>query len=353
MRTSIVFLSLCACSLLSADQVVLKNGDTITGSVIKKDGAKLTLKSEFLGEVSIPWTAIKSLKSDQELVVVLPGGESVKGKVSTSGDNLEVAAPAGEKTAPLAAVAALRNDAEQHAWERLQHPGIFQLWNANYDLGLALARGNARTTTLTNAFTASRVTTKDKITAHFNELWARSLANNVYSVTASNIIGGWEYNRNLNPKVFLSTLNEYDHDRFQDLDLRAVFGGGVGWNAIKSDKANLAIQGGGDYERESFMAAPPATATIDRGSAEVNFGDDFLYKFSSSTSVTQSFKMFPNLSDTGQYRINFDLSAVTLLKKWMGWHISFTDRFLSNPVEGRLRNDVILSTGFRLTFASK
>jgi len=41
---------LCACTLLSADQVVLKNGDTITGSIVKKDGGKLTLKSEFLGE---------------------------------------------------------------------------------------------------------------------------------------------------------------------------------------------------------------------------------------------------------------------------------------------------------------
>jgi hypothetical protein len=37
----------------------------------------------------------------------------------------------------------------------------------------------------------------------------------------------------------------------------------------------------------------------------------------------------------------------------MGWHISFSDQFLSNPVGGRLRNDVILSTGFRLTFAAK
>jgi hypothetical protein len=49
--------------------------------------------------------------------------------------------------------------------------------------------------------------------------------------------------------------------------------------------------------------------------------------------------------------MNFDLSAVTLLKKWLGWHLTFSDRYLSDPVEGRLRNDVLLSTGFRLSFA--
>jgi hypothetical protein len=42
-------------------RLVLKNGDTLTGRVIQKDGAKLTLKSELLGEVSIPWAAVKSL----------------------------------------------------------------------------------------------------------------------------------------------------------------------------------------------------------------------------------------------------------------------------------------------------
>jgi hypothetical protein len=347
LRTSIVLFSLCAGTLLAADQVVLKNGDIITGSVIKKDGAKLTLKSEFLGDVSIPWTAIKSLQSDQELVVVLPGGESVKGKVSTSGENLAVAAAGGEKSAPLAAVSAVRNDAEQHAWERLQHPGILELWTGNYDLGLALTRGNARTTTLTNSFHAARVTTKDKVTVHFNQIYASSLANNVNSATASSISGGWAYNRDFTPKVFVATINEYEHDRFQTLDLRSVFGAAGGWNAIKKGKAALSFQAGADYERESFMD------NTNRNSAEVNFGDDLLYKFSAVTSVTQAFRIYPNLSDTGEYRMNFDLSAVTALKKWLGWHLTFADRYLSNPVQGRLRNDVILSTGFRLSFASK
>ena len=345
MRTRILLFLLCPCTLLSADQVVLKNGDTITGSVIKKDGAKLTLKSEFLGEISMPWSAIQSLKSDQELVVVLPSGESVKGKISTTGDNLEVAAAGGAKSAPLAGITAVRNEAEQHAWERVQHPGLLQLWTGSYDLGLALTRGNARTTTLTNNFTATRVTTHDKIAAHFNQIYASSLANNVNSATASAVRGDWAYNRDLNPKIFLATTNDYEHDRFQSLDLRAVFGAGAGWNAVKTEKANLSVQAGADYERENFMDH------TNRNSAEVNFGDDLLYKFSGTTNLTQSFRMFPNLSDTGQYRMNFDLSAVTALKKWLGWHVTFSDRFLSDPVQGRLRNDVLLSTGFRLSFA--
>ncbi len=344
----IALLFLCACSLLcAADQVVLKNGDTITGTVIKKDGDKLTLKSEFLGEVTMPWSAVKSLKSDQELNVVLPGGETVKGKLATTGDNLAVAAPGGEKTAALTAVTAVRNDAEQHNWERLQHPGILDLWTGSYNFGLALARGNARTTALTNAITATRATTKDKIILRFNEIYASALVNNVSSATASSLSGAWEYDRNLNPRWFISATNEYDHDRFQDLDLRAVFGAGAGWNAIKTSKTQLSFQAGADYNRESYMAG------IGRNTAEVNFGDDLAYKLSGATSLTQSFRLYPNQSDTGKYRLYFSLNAVTAIKKWLGWHVSFTDTFQSDPVLGRLGNDVILSTGFQLAFASK
>ena len=119
-RMSLLCLSLAP--LLSADQVVLKNGDIITGTMVKKDGAKLTIKSEFLGEVSMPWTAVKSLKSDQDLTVVMPGGEAVLGKVNTAGDKLEVAATGGTKSAPLAEVSAMRNAAEQHAFDRLAAP---------------------------------------------------------------------------------------------------------------------------------------------------------------------------------------------------------------------------------------
>jgi hypothetical protein len=72
---------------------------------------------------------------------------------------------------------------------------------------------------------------------------------------------------------------------------------------------------------------------------------------SKGTSVTQSMRVFTNLSDTGSYRFNFDIGSSTILKRWLGLHVTASDRFLSNPVQGRQRNDLLISTGFRLTFA--
>src|SRR5664279_1274651 len=170
-RRFATFLLLCF-PALAADQVVLTNGDTITGLIVRKDGGKLTIKSEFLGEVTMPWSAVKSIRSDAELSVVLPSGETVKGKIASAGDQLQIAAGPETKTASLAGVAAVRDAAEQHNFERMLHPGILELWNGNLDIGLALARGNARSDMLSTAFTAGRNTRNDKIALYFNQIYS-------------------------------------------------------------------------------------------------------------------------------------------------------------------------------------
>jgi len=38
------------------------------------------------------------------------------------------------------------------------------------------------------------------------------------------------------------------------------------------------------------------------------------------------------------------------LKNWRSWQITFSDRFLSDPLPGLKKNDLFLSTGVRLTF---
>jgi putative salt-induced outer membrane protein YdiY len=341
----LAFLPACFVPALFADQVVLKNGDTLTGAIVKKDGGKLSLKSEFLGNVTIPWTAVRSLQSDDAVTVVLPGGETVSGKLTTADGSLQVATPEGPKTSPLSTVDAIRNPAEQRSWERLQKPGLLELWTGFFDTGFALARGNSRTDTLTTGFKATRITRKDKVSLSFNQIYGTARANGVTSTVASAIRGGWAYNRDVNPQLFFTTLNDYEHDGFQNLDLRFVAGLGLGLNAIKDPETNLTFGGGVDYSRENF------TDHLHRNSAEANFGDDFVHHFSAATNLTQSSHFFVNLSNAGQYRVNFDIAGVTALKKWLAWHVTASDRFLSNPVLGRQRNDLLLSTGFRVTFA--
>ena len=342
----VLALTLLAClPVCAADQVVLTNGDTITGTIVKKDGARLTIKSELLGAVTMPWSAVQSIRSDSDVFVQFANGEIVQGKLATADESCRYRGPRATKTAPLRDVKAVRDAGGQHTYERMLHPSLLELWTGNFDIGLALARGNSRTDTFTTAFNAARNTHADKIVLSFNQIYGTARANNTNSTIASAVRGGIRYNRNVTPRFFLSVINDYEHDRFQNLDLRFVAGPGAGIRAVKREHLSLDLDFGGNYSRENFLDG------VHRNSAEWSVGDTVLFKVSGATTLTQAFQMFNNVSTKGAYRINFDLGAVTAVRSWLGWHLNASDRYLSNPVQGRLRNDVLLSTGFRLTFA--
>ena len=65
-----IFIVMC-CHPLFADQIVLKNGDRLTGTIEKADDKALVIKTEFAGEVTVQWPAIQELKSDQSLHINL------------------------------------------------------------------------------------------------------------------------------------------------------------------------------------------------------------------------------------------------------------------------------------------
>lgn len=329
----------------SADQAVLKNGDRVTGKVQKKDGATLVMKSDLFGTVSIPWAAVVQLTSEDPFTVAFADGKSALGRISARDGVLEVETQTGRQSSAVAQVTSIRNADEQKTFERLQHPGILSLWGGYVDLGLSLARGNSATETITTSIKTARETRTDKIALYFIQIYSQGkLADGTKAVTAKSVRGGWAYNRNFSTRLFINVFNDYEYDAFQGLDLRLVSGGGLGYQAIKKEGTELNLAGGMSYDRENF------TQSLRRNSAEAYWGDNFSRRIWKITSVTQSFRMFDSLTDTGEFRLNFDLGTSTVLRKWLSWQLTFSDRYLSNPIPGRKTNDALLTTGLRFTF---
>ena len=90
MRQLIIAAFLLSQALL-ADQVTLKNGDRLSGNIIKYDGKNLVLKSVLAGEVTIPWDNVTGVTSTQTLHVTLKDGQRVVGMVTTEGTKFQVA----------------------------------------------------------------------------------------------------------------------------------------------------------------------------------------------------------------------------------------------------------------------
>ncbi|MCP5112394.1 MAG: hypothetical protein GY953_16340, partial [bacterium] len=151
-----------------ADQITLSNGDRVTGSIITSDADSVTVKTEVMGEVKIQRSGIASITAGDPLNVTLADGETVLGTIATEQQDLRVRREdASEVTEPLAGEWTIRNDESQRSWEREQerqtNPGWGDFWAGDVNFGLASARGNSRTTTLSTGANAQRVTGFDKI----------------------------------------------------------------------------------------------------------------------------------------------------------------------------------------------
>ena len=349
-------------SALLADQVTLKNGDRLTGTVVKSDGKTLVLHTEATGDVTIQFAAIQEIKTDQELHVSLKDGKTAVGPVTTTDGKIEIATKTGGTVeASKDDVTLIRNDAEQTAYDKSLHPGLMHGWNGGINVGFSIARGNSQSENLALAFNAVHPTLNDKITLYATTLYTKNDLPAPGSVAANLEQGGLRYDRNLNPRLFAFAGADFMSNALQFLDLRQVYTGGFGYHVIKSESTMANVLGGINYTHETYSNGPvnlPVTGPLTYQSygqtnkfAALTLGEELTHQLGKSTVVTQNLYFYPDLQDTSQYRGAFNFGTVTKISKWLGWQNQFGDIYVSNPPTGAKKNDLVLTTGLNFSFA--
>lgn len=363
----LILLGVC-CPFLLADQVTLKNGDRMTGTIVKSDGKTLALKTDAAGVVTFQWAAIDAIASTEPLHVGLAGGQMIVGTVATKDGEIQVTTEnAGVVTASKDSVQIIRSNAEQAAYEaaleRLQHPRLGDLWSGTLDTGLSVTRGNSAVLSYTLAGKAVRQTDRDKITVYTAAVYGKNDTTSPSQVIAHQITGGVRGDINVNARWFAFAATDFDSNALQHLDLQNVIYGGVGDHLIKTKNAQLDVFAGAGYNQEFFgvytlpnPAPPPAPIlafpAVTQRNAEANAGEQFDAKLGSRSTFSEAFNYFPNFTGPSGYRFTFNSVVSTAISKWLGWQFSLNDSFLSNPPAGIKRNDLLLSTGLRLNFGA-
>lgn len=337
---------LLAANFLWADQIVLKNGDRLTGTILKSDEKELVIKTEFAGEVTVQWPAIQEMTAGEPLHVATKQGQKLVGPVKTEDGKIEVATAAGPTVeVEKAAIVNIRNDQEEAAEQRLEHPTWAQGWTASSSVSFALTRGNSETKNLALAFTASHKTPHDKLGMYANSVFSTDDAPGaVPSTTANTTQGGARYDRNFDARAFGFGGADFQTDALQELNLRSIFSGGLGVHALKGDRTTLDFLAGANYTRESYT-------TLSRDLIALTLGEELMKKLGAGTVVNEKLYFYPDLNDTGNYRGAFNFGTVTKISKFLGWQNAFTETYVTNPPAGTKKNDIILTTGLNISFS--
>ncbi len=337
-------------SYVSGDSIVLSNGDRVTGQVTDSTDGKMTVKSELMGDVVIDIKDIVSIETDEPLPTTFADGEKVVGKIATEGEQVKITRDnQSQVTRTLSALEGIRDADNQQAYERelerQRNPGWLDFWSIEAELGVAAAKGNADTTTINSGALVRRTTGFDRTTLVFEQIYSTQRTTEAFGTIANAISGGVRYERNISTGLFVYTGASFDIDEFQDLDLRTVLGGGLGWHVIRSDRHTWDVGGGGNWNREKFSTG------LLRNSGEVNFYEESDHKLTRALRAYHGFYFFPNLSERGEYRFRVRAGVDFNLNSHLALTIVLSDKFLSNPLPGNKRNDLMYSTGIQFRWA--
>jgi putative salt-induced outer membrane protein YdiY len=341
-----------------ADAIQLKNGDHLTGSITDSDGKTLTIHTDYAGDVKVQWSAITQVTAAKPTFVVTSDKQTVNGTIEPQGSNLVVhTSEARAVVVPLAQITAVRSTEAQESYEKSLHPSLVQAWNVAATMGFALARGNSDTTNLNTGVTANRKTLGDQIAVYESSIYTDN-GGPGGGVTANEILGGARYDRNIEPKLFFFAAGDFTHDELQHLDLQSIYSGGLGWHAINNPKTTLDVLLGLNYTRATYSSGAvlgmTTTTSVNRNLPGITAGEDFIHKFNGATSFTEHFYFYPDLDALSQYRISLDSAFVAKFNKWLGWQVSVSDRYVTNPpIIGTKSNDFVLSTGLNIAIVGK
>ena len=317
----LMFIFTLLCLSAQADQIVLTNGDRLTGTIIRETEGGIEFESDLIGIVHAPLEAIETIVSDRGTTGPLPSA----GRTMRSGNPfVTMLAPSQTDT----------------------NTGFLEQWTVTVDAALSLTDGNADTRSFNVGTQAARATGGDRTSLYFTSLFASNATSGESVTTANAIRGGGRYEMDLNPRFFTFGFSDLEFDRFQDLDLRLVLGGGFGLKLVNSPRSEFQVFAGGSSNQEYFGSG------LRRKSGESVTGEEWTYRITDDTSFTERLAVYSNLSNLGEYRMTFDSTATTRLNDWLSWQATLSDRYLSNPRAGKRPNDLMFTTGIRITFGN-
>ncbi len=320
-----VLFALCLNAL--AEEVVLKNGDRLTGKIVERSDVSLTIETEYAGTITI--------KADHIKDVLKPADASTAPAIST---------PKGETHGSKAADPRPEPNTLSLFGGRMM--GLTDGWEGNANIGFSFSSGNTRTSTLTTGIRAVKTGGIDKLTVYTRSQWHSNRNNGSLQTTQNAVWGGARYDRDLTDKQFGFISYDFERDRPKKLYFRSVLGGGTGYHAVKDEQTEIDVLIGGAWNRTWQHGDNTDTPEALAGAA-------VKHKFHDRLKIQNSISFFQNVTDKNEYRLIFDATISADITKRIGWHVTVGDRFNNDPAGNQKKNDVLFTTGLRWNFGAK
>lgn len=244
-----------------ADQIILKNGDQITGEILLKDNGTLSVKTSYAGTIKIDWQQVKSIATESPVEVMFVNKEIKKITSFYTKDE--------EEKLKQNNSASIEEVKYINPAPHITGKGIS--WRGRINTGAIIRDGNTDNERARLDGEIIARTKKRRYTAASTLNYATEDG----AETESNISGLFKLDHFVSQKWYITGHIKLLDDKYKDLNLRTIVGAGLGHQFKESRLLNLSAELGIDYVDEDFIAADDNEYPAARWS--FNY-DQFLFK---------------------------------------------------------------------------
>jgi putative salt-induced outer membrane protein YdiY len=316
-----------------ADELWLKNGDHLTGDVVRMENKVLIFKTAYAGDLSIQWGEISNLRTDKPIQIMLSGDMSARGIVKP-GEGGSVSVKTDKVAEPITFGLA------QITVINPKPPGPAVTLKGTANVGASVTSGNTDTKSLyiDGKLVARSAKNRFTIGGLMNK------AEDSGKKTVDNATGYMEYDYFFKEKWYAYTNGTVTHDHFKDIHLRTVLGAGAGYQIFETPIRNLSLEAGLSYVNEDFNVAEDQGFAAGRWAVDFdhfffNKGVQFFHSHEGVVSLENSKDLFIR-SQTG---FRFPLFKGLNTTAQLNWD------YENNPSPGRERSDetYLLTLGYQ------
>ncbi len=377
------------------DTLTFVNGDTLSGRLTREVSGTVTFQSDELGELTIPWSKIKSLHTQGGFVVLenKPGvdlhhfvADAARGQITVEGDRLTVSP--GNVPAPVAEARVARGEAvvaapqpipvknaqyilDEQTFNRQlrEEPNFFAGWNGSATVGVTLVKGTENQETYTSAITLARtvptvswLATRNRTTADFSSSYGK-ITQPAYVIAGALVAATYtktsifhadaERDEYLSNRFYALGQTAFDHNYSQGLDLQQVYGLGMGFTAIKRPSQQLDLRGTLQYEKQTYITNATGTSQNLVGST---FSGTYALKLPRGLVFNQELSFVPAYNVPRDYSASETDTLTFPFYKNVAFTLGTIDSYLDDPlpaVPPTTRNSFQFTTGITYTVKSK
>jgi hypothetical protein len=352
------------------DVLIFANGDTLTGKLESVTAGNVVFNSDMAGTLTISIDKIKELKSGAQFALLRKGDQVGKthvpeGSVEVAGGNLTLTPPADQPPAVVPAKD-VNYLIDQAAFEKQANhkAGFLTGWGGTLTGGANIERSTTTGTTLSAGLALVRAiptvpwmlprnrTTVD-VQESYGKLSTPAIPPTVPPTPASVVISSIfhadaERDQYFNPRLYALGDVSFDHNFGQGLQLQQVYGGGIGYTAIKSPRQELDVKADVHYEKQQYISTTVGGVVTTTPSVNIigtTLFEGYTRNLPRKILFTESLDVLPAWNDFKAYSANLNAALSLPVFKRLSATVAVADNFLNDPAQYYKKNSFQFITG--------